>query len=150
MKENSTGRLRAGTKVLHGDIPSVEKFVELGRNLGRWKSDSEAAVDKIGGKESEGKSRRCRKLKKGLTKDVKNKKAEHAKEMQSRDYSNQEVEPRKTVAKGPMVETRKWKRLRRLNIELLLCSLCGRTDETVRHLLAGLTVIVGTEHVWRH
>ena len=34
-------------------------------------------------------------------------------------------------------------------MESVLCRLCGQYDETVKHLLAGCTVIAGTEYV-RH
>ena len=40
--------------------------------------------------------------------------------------------------------------IRGLKVESVLCRLCGPYDETVQHLLAGCTVIVGTEYVRRH
>lgn len=107
-----------------------------------------------------------RKLKEGLKKGMENnKKSEYMKkEMQSKVYKDQELEcsewlkcnldPKKTAAivnmQEQMIETRKWKGMRGLNVESVLCRLCGQYDETVQHLLAGCTVLAGTEYVRRH
>ena len=40
--------------------------------------------------------------------------------------------------------------MRELNVESVLCRLCGQYDDTVQNLLAGCKVIVGTEYVRRH
>ena len=40
--------------------------------------------------------------------------------------------------------------MRGLNVESVLCRLCGQYDETVQYLLAGCTVLAGKEYARRH
>ena len=48
-----------------------------------------------------------------------------------------------------MIETRAWKKLRGL-IDDEMCRVCGKTKETVQHLLAGCKKLAGTEYARRH
>ena len=49
-----------------------------------------------------------------------------------------------------MVETRKWKAIRGLEVKDENCRLCREYSETVEHILAGCRVIAGTEYLRRH
>ena len=49
-----------------------------------------------------------------------------------------------------MVETRKRKAIRGLEVKDENCRPCGEYSETVEHVLAGCRVIAGTEYLWRH
>ena len=63
------------------------------------------------------------------------------------------TDPRKTASifslQEQMVETRAWKKLRRL-MDDEMCRVCEKTKETVQHLLAGCKKLAGKEYERRH
>ena len=71
------------------------------------------------------------------------------------DYGwlKRDTDPRKTASifnlQEQMVETRAWKKSRGL-IDDEMSRVCGKTKETVQHLLAGCKKLAGTEYVRRH
>ena len=69
-------------------------------------------------------------------------------------WLNCNMDPRKTASiinlQEQMVETRKWKAIRSLEVKDENCRLCGEYSETVEHVLAGCRVIAGTEYLRRH
>ena len=64
------------------------------------------------------------------------------------------VEPQKVGAiiemQERMVETRAWKQLRNIDVETVMCRLCGKFKETLDHILAGCEKLAGNEYMKRH